>query len=974
VKDACRALHKDRTQGAHALTIALPTLNSIKTKLVLIVLAGIVSAMLLTAILTGWQAADRRFHGLKDELDSIALTLAIAVAPAQAAGTYHDVQKILRAIGRMPKVNYARVLAPDGDLIAAFGNGVLLQRDAGLVDPNEKPGLLKLLTMKTYPAEAPIIQGGKNVGTLLLIADVSELRGVLAESFKFAMLWSLLAAMAGLLVALRLAKSLTGPILDLTRAMHDIRESHNFSKKVERHSNDETGDLVDAFNDMLNEIRTRDAALAKHRETLEQTVEERTRDLKQATIAAQEANAAKSDFLATMSHEIRTPMNGMLVMAELLTASDLPTRLQRYADVIVSSGKSLLSIINDILDFSKIEAGRLKLEAIPVEPRKLVDEVTRLFAEHASSKGLDLAGFVAPDVPKVIAADPVRLNQILSNLVNNALKFTETGGVAIRLLRAVDNDDEMTVSLRFEVSDTGIGIEEDKVATIFEAFSQADQSTTRKFGGTGIGLAICQRLSQAMNGVISVTSTFGVGSTFALEATFEVLEPSAQLERPNRLATGDVAPKVLIAMEPGPTRDALFAYARAHNFEPVVPAPQDDPDRLRSTLRIASSVPATISKSDRFVESLRQRLPEMKIVTVSRFGQSCGADPNADRCADVELSWPLVADEATGLFSALASGDLSALHYKKAAQSQSQAFATFPGVRVLAADDSAINREVLGEALRRLQVEVVNVEDGTEAVEAVKSKPFDLVFMDGSMPRMDGFEATRQIRAWETETGRSPMPIVALTAHVVGSQANLWRDAGMDDCVTKPFTIATLEKTLSALLAERRVDPAVAELEPSAPINTNGPAHTAGTGRKSPQAEAPVYAPEATEQSELPLFDDEVLDSIREMQTGDMDLATKVIGLYRTHAPDALAALSVAWPSEPDDTIAKAAHALKSLSRNIGAVRVAETCDEIETAARDNTLMRTPAMIANLSAALEATLAALPQPPTHGTDVAASAV
>ncbi|KUO57447.1 MAG: hypothetical protein APF80_01465 [Alphaproteobacteria bacterium BRH_c36] len=961
------------------MRISPPKLSSIKTKLALIVLAGVVSAMLLTALVTGWQAADRRFHGLKDELHSVASTLAIAVAPSQSEGAHHDVQNILRAIGRMPKVKFARVLDMQGDLIASFGNGVMLQSDANIAEADDEPGLLTLLTMQTYPVNVPVIQGGVVVGRLFLIADVSELRSVLGDSLGLAVVWSLFAAITGLLVALRLEKSLTGPILDLTTAMRDIRKDHDFTTRVDRKSNDETGDLVDAFNDMLNEIRTRDAALARQRETLEQTVDERTRDLRAATIAAQEANAAKSDFLATMSHEIRTPMNGMLVMAELLTAAGMPTRIQRYADVIVSSGKSLLSIINDILDFSKIEAGRMELEAVPVEPRRLVDEVTRLFAERASSKGLDLAGFVADDVPSVIAADPVRLNQILSNLVNNALKFTESGGVGVRVCLASDvaatagaGEPVSAIALRFEVTDTGIGIPEDKVATIFEAFAQADQSTTRMFGGTGIGLAICQRLSHAMDGSIEVSSTFGAGSTFALRAGFEVLEEAPDLAS---LAGHDDQARLAlhIAMPPSPTRNALVDYARYYGYDPILCDQSNTTEIDCLAAQAAPAAPAiVISRCCDLLKKLRSANGELKLVQLAGFGQSCSQTGLGSSHADTAISWPLATDEISELFAALRTGNLGLLRSHDSEPSRNPAIASFEGVRVLAADDSAINREVLGEALGRLGVEVVNVENGAEAIETFTSQTFNVVFMDGSMPQMDGFEATRRIRAWEAAKNRSATPIIALTAHVIGSQANLWRDAGMNDCVTKPFTIAMLEKTLRTWLPDHEAAAAVdaaAAIPPGigTPSATSENGNRTGSGIADAGAVQPAaggalaaVAVAARAQMRFPLLDPEVLDQIREMPSGDMDLAAKVIALYRDHAPEALRSLRDSWPEATDEAIATAAHALKSLSRNIGAVRIAEICEVVESGARDSSLDRASPLMQDLETALEATLAALP--------------
>ena len=341
--------------------------------------------------------------------------------------------------------------------------------------------------------------------------------------------------------------------------MADVRESQDFTTHVERQSDDETGTMVDAFNDMLVNIRERDERLSEHRAQLETKVEERTKDLRVAKEDAESANAAKSEFLATMSHEIRTPMNGMLVMAELISGAELAPRQQRYAEVIVKSGQSLLSIINDILDFSKIESGSMDIEQIPLDPATVIDDVLNLFWERASSKGLDLAGYVEADVPMVIQGDPVRLNQVLSNLVNNALKFTEKGHVCVIARKLPEPGPDGAMMVEFAVQDSGIGIPEDKIDTIFSAFSQADQSTTRKYGGTGLGLAICKRLAHAMGGQIGASSTPGEGSVFAFTVATRSLDESIrQPASPLRSA--------LIAVEGSITPAAIGGYLKHHGI------------------------------------------------------------------------------------------------------------------------------------------------------------------------------------------------------------------------------------------------------------------------------------------------------------------------------------------------------------------------------------------------------------------------
>src|SRR5215510_4047008 len=342
-------------------------------------------------------------------------------------------------------------------------------------------------------------------GQLILIGGTEGLWGRLIGSVAVTAFGGLMALIVGLAVGWRFQRGITQPLQRLIAATMQVREQHRYDITLEAAGDREVGQLIDGFNAMLGDIKERDARLEAHRRNLERDIADRTRDLRDARDAAEAANRAKSDFLATMSHEIRTPMNGIMVMAELLAREEMPPRQRRCADVIVNSGQSLLAIINDILDFSKIEAGKLELEAVPVDLAQQADTAISLFAERARSKGIDLAAIVDPTTPRSITGDPVRLSQVIGNLINNALKFTEQGSVQLSIGPVAERPGILAIA----VKDTGIGIAPDKLATIFDAFAQADQSTTRQYGGTGLGLAICKKLVAAWRGDISVTSTPG---------------------------------------------------------------------------------------------------------------------------------------------------------------------------------------------------------------------------------------------------------------------------------------------------------------------------------------------------------------------------------------------------------------------------------------------------------------------------------
>ena len=868
--------------------LLLPS-RSIRIKLAWLIVASVGAAVLLSFVIGSLRELDRFAEAKRAEMEATAHVMAASAATAVAQDDRAATQQVLNAISRLPEVHFAEVLMSDGTTMVEAGTGVSLVsidrvRDAG------DPSLWRMLRKGDFYVSTDIVKGGERVGSLGLLVDSSELLHRLLQALGAAAIGAAAAIGIGLLIAARLQRSITNPLSDLARTMNAVRVTSDFTQRAQRHSDDETGQLVEAFNDMLDQIGSRDRALEEHRAGLERTVSERTRQLADARDVAESANRAKSDFLATMSHEIRTPMNGMLVMAELLAGTQLPMRQQRYAETIVRSGQTLLTIINDILDISKIEAGKLELEQGRVVLATVVEDVLGLFWEKASSKQLDLAAFIASDVPEVIEADPVRLSQILSNLVNNALKFTQTGHVKVAI--EVTERDGDTVRLAFAVEDTGIGIPADKVDTIFEAFSQADQSTTRRFGGTGLGLSICQRLVSAMGGRIWAQSTPGLGSQFRFTLAAPVLEAAGA----PMAATSGTA---VIALDGGATRDVLAEVLTAAGYA------------LSDPTAAALAKADVVFANTRTLDAMPQRAAaEQTTICVAGVGNGRVDRLLAEKRIDGVLARPVSSPRARDVLAAIAAGDVASLLDGTLAE-RSPDLPDLAGISVLVADDSPVNREVVTEALSRLKARAQSVENGIQALEAFRHGDFDLVLMDCSMPEMDGFAATRAVRALEASQQRSRIPVVALTAHVAGGAGDSWREAGMDDYLTKPFTMRSLADCLARLLPE------------------------AGSGRQvTPPSPAADDAPAAADARPGAPLDPDVVGSLRAIANGNSAVLERIFRLFEAHAPARFAALETAFADNDQQRIASEAHALKSPSLNIGALRLGEMCARLEAAAR----------------------------------------
>jgi signal transduction histidine kinase/CheY-like chemotaxis protein len=903
--------------------------NSISAKLYGVVLAAVACATIIMAVVNAWVQATGQIESRQAETRAIAKTMATAIAPAVADRDSRAIATTLSAMRRFPAISYATVLDADGRRVFQYGIGITIDHFHGDRPANEKLSPLSALHLGTTVIRAPVVRAGRQVGSLVMVADLSDLRNALLKTLLMSLSVGALAGAVSVMIAAFLQRAITGPIRALTRSMEHVRNTHDFAHTAERQSSDETGLLTDAFNEMLEQILRRDQALEKHRDELEVTVQRRTSDMKEAMAAAEAANEAKSEFLATMSHEIRTPLNGMLVMAELVAASELSPKTQRYADVIVNSGRSLLAIINDILDLSKIEAGKLELERVRVEPRRLVDDVLRLFSGRANADGLELAAFVGGDVPDVIAADPVRLNQVLTNLISNALKFTTQGGVTVNVARTSVTNNQALPRLIISVTDTGIGIAPEKCEQIFDAFRQAEQSTTRKFGGTGIGLSICKRLVEAMGGEITVSSVIGKGATFVCDI------PCVIVEEPKAVRPHQRTPVAVVEMDDGLTLQALTSTLADHGFDVV-----GNEDRSAPRADVA------FWDLDRLIAYRSGNLAgggaiDAPVVAIGPFGDPRGGHVVAEGLADCLLDRPLpTADLERVLATVLEAPDpKAALKPTGAKPNAQETQPSFAGTHVLAADDNPVNREILTEVMRRFDVTLTTVEDGLAAVEAAKSPRFDLIFMDVSMPGVDGLEATRRIRDWEREGSRRRTPIIAVTAHSAGDSRRRWREAGMDDFVTKPFSLAVIEGCLKKWLEPSRAD--------------------AGGQTPVDAMHVPVSGSDRAGRSADQMVDWNVLKSIAEIEAPGDGLVDRVLGMYATEAPQVLARLTGGKRDADLADVAAAAHMLKSLSRNIGAEAVAMLADVIELEAETGERLPDAQQLQALSETLERTVALL---------------
>ncbi len=732
-------------------------------------------------------------------------------------------------------------------------------------------------------APVSIFPGSKQGGYAYIEYSLDDIHQAQQEELEHTLLLlALLATLSAALAAL-FARGFSAPLEKIMATARAVGEG-DLNRRISVRENNDIGTLAASINNMINNLQKINTE-AHHSQQ-----------------AAEAASAAKSRFLANMSHEIRTPMNGVIGMTELLLESGLADMRQRsYAQTIHNSALALLGIINDILDFPKIEAGKLTLSNQDFQLRPMVLEVIDLLDERAAAKDIALLASVAEDLPELMYGDATRIRQVLINLVNNAVKFTEQGKVSLSVQRII-HDNGASDSVRFEIADTGIGIDPAKSRLLFEAFEQADAATTKRFGGTGLGLAISRQLVEHMGGVIDFYSTPGQGSVFWFDL-------------PARLSSAPRGPRhcVVLVGASAISRMAIRSRIRLLGLDCVDAGSVHEINALLEAGSCTSAISALIvdavGRGDSGVKALRalRQVPGCAKVPAILITAQPDADNNAMLGPVHVLPRPARLQELHRLARSLMLDSTLAPHPAPHSAHPSGADAAhgkFAGRRFLLAEDNEVNRMLAESMLASTGCTLVVAHDGNEALRAWERGAFDALLLDWHMPGMDGFEALAHIRDRERRAGLPPTPAIAVTANAMADDRRRCLDAGFTSYLAKPYRKTELLAVLQSVLGRDSL--------PAAPETATMPA-----------AAAPA----------LPALDSSKLDELQEA-LGSPQAVAAFAQVFVDGLPRALQAITEARTANDHQTACREAHSLKSSGAYVGAMRLSDIATRVDAAFR----------------------------------------
>lgn len=788
-------------------------------------------ALLCAAVAFLWMESNYQRHNLSHAMTSQARLIAYTSIAPLSFRDFDAAMESLSAMHSIREVLSATLLDQENKVFAQYHSPLTETKSASFIEQGRlswpAPNRSTIYSHGILHVLEPVTLDGEQIGSVYIRTSLLPLQEQQHQRAWIVLLIYLIAFGLSILASFRLQRIITWPVQLLSKIVSRVASSNDYSLRVYYQSSDEIGALAQGFNDMLNEIQKRDEQLSASSDRLSQEVARQTAELRQSLDALQAANKtiretersrilaesrekAKADFLAHMSHELRTPMNGILGMLSLLRETRTDAEQLNYVDIATESATHLLALLDDILDYSKIEAGLQLLELRDFSLQQTVDEVLELLGEHALAKGVEIASLQDNPIPPRMKGDPVRVKQLITNLVGNAIKFTSEGFIRI-VSRVVDRYDNL-VWIEIDVEDTGIGIPDSAKGRIFEAFAQADSSTTRRFGGTGLGLALCKRIVQDMGGTLRLSSQENQGSRFTLSLPFaESSVPEAQTELEQKL-------QGLTAIVISPCElvyQSLHQRLQRMGFEVTS---QTSLDMLNQQLETGQQLPDFVIVD----------VAQTEVATLGAIGQALNAKgskliltgSHSQRLAYVEslrdsfhgfLVKPVRRKSLEALFSLfyLDEGALSP-EVSECLQTQRQELSD-QKFRLLVVEDNLVNQKVAKGRLNKMGHTVDLAENGVQAINLLKQNRYDLIFMDCQMPVMDGYQAAQRIRA---EGLADHTPIIAMTAHALPGDRQRCLESGMDDYLAKPVTQEVFIATLHHWLIARRQEPHSAESDP----------------------------------------------------------------------------------------------------------------------------------------------------------------